>query len=211
MTFREEFSKRLRERRIEQGIEKQDDLGKAIGASVQAISGYEKAERLPNAEIVAKMAKALNCTADYLLLLEDSPNHESIDAATVTGLSARSIKELSFYASEECPIAAGTIIHEFIDSFLMSQAALHVAGCFDLWVAAVQKHADAEKGRPAIEAAFREWMAGGKKDMALMQRSSEKAFAIDNAESFEDVERYRLVRAFEAFLDELRGGLNGKH
>lgn len=47
MTFREEFSKRLRERRIEQGIEKQDDLGKAIGASVQAISGYEKAERLP--------------------------------------------------------------------------------------------------------------------------------------------------------------------
>lgn len=92
LNWRQEFGKRLQKTSLASGFSRQESFAKEVGISVQAVSMYEMGERSPTAETVAKMAKALNCTADYLLLLEDSPNHERSDSETVTGVSSRSIK-----------------------------------------------------------------------------------------------------------------------
>lgn len=84
LNWRQEFGKRLQKTRRASGFSRQESLAKEASVSFQAVGMYERGERLPNAEIVAKMANALNCTADYLLLLEDSPNHDSIGSETVT-------------------------------------------------------------------------------------------------------------------------------
>ena len=91
LNWRQEFGKRLKKTRRASGFS-QESLAKEAAVSFQAVGMYERGERTPNAETVAKMAKALNCTADYLLLLDDSPNHERSDSETVTGVSSRSIK-----------------------------------------------------------------------------------------------------------------------
>lgn len=92
LNWRKEFGKRLKKTRRASGISRQESLAKEADVSFQAVGMYERGERSPNAETVAKIAKALNCTADYLLLLDDSPNHERSDSETVTGVSSRSIK-----------------------------------------------------------------------------------------------------------------------
>lgn len=94
MDYRKAFGERLRERRIIQGYEKQEDFGKAVGLSVQAISGYEKGDRIPNAEAIAKMADALGCTADYLTLKDNAPTHQAEDIAVALSLSPKAVAVL---------------------------------------------------------------------------------------------------------------------
>ena len=82
LNWRQEFGKRLQKTRRASGFS-QESFAKEVAVSIQTVSLYERGERTPTAEIVAKMAKALNCTADYLLLLDDSTNHDSIGSETV--------------------------------------------------------------------------------------------------------------------------------
>ena len=84
LNWRQEFGKRLQKTRLASGFSSQESFAKEVSVSITTACKYEMGERIPNAEIVAKMAKALNCTADYLLLLDDSPNHERSDSETVT-------------------------------------------------------------------------------------------------------------------------------
>ena len=79
LNWRQEFGKRLQRTRRASGFS-QESFAKEVAVSLQTVSLYERGERSPTAETVAKMAKALNCTADYLLLLDDSPNHERSDS-----------------------------------------------------------------------------------------------------------------------------------
>lgn len=92
LNWRKEFGKRLKKTRRASGISRQESFAKEVAVSPHTVSMYERGEVSPKAEIVVKMAKALNCTTDYLLLLEDSHNHERSDSETVTGVSSRSIK-----------------------------------------------------------------------------------------------------------------------
>lgn len=43
------------------------ELARRSGLSVAAIQGYETGRRAPNAEQLGRLAKALGCSADYLL------------------------------------------------------------------------------------------------------------------------------------------------
>ena len=52
----------------------QDDVAKILGTTKQAYYRYEK-DVIPSAEIVKKIARAFNVSADYLLGLTDIPNN----------------------------------------------------------------------------------------------------------------------------------------
>ncbi len=56
-------------------------------------SGYVR----PDMSKLRAIAKALNCTTDYLLGLEDQPSHESADISVVTGLSDLAIQILKYH------------------------------------------------------------------------------------------------------------------
>lgn len=49
----------------------QSELGKLVGVSKQAISGWERGRRTPSADDLVKLCEVLNCSADYLLGLTD--------------------------------------------------------------------------------------------------------------------------------------------
>ena len=66
----ETFRQRLKEIRIELSL-KQKELGKKIGVSDACINRWENGVRTPNAENIISLCKALNCSADYLLGLND--------------------------------------------------------------------------------------------------------------------------------------------
>lgn len=42
-----------------------------IGVTQEAISGYERGDSMPKAEIILKLCSHFNCSADYLLDLTD--------------------------------------------------------------------------------------------------------------------------------------------
>lgn len=46
-------------------------LAEATGLSASSIGGYEREDQEPMANAIAKLAKALNCSADFLLGLSD--------------------------------------------------------------------------------------------------------------------------------------------
>lgn len=49
----------------------QEELAERIGVATLQINRYENSKNLPSGEIVAKLATALNTSADYLLGLTD--------------------------------------------------------------------------------------------------------------------------------------------
>lgn len=51
----------------------QDELGGLVGVAKQTVSNWENDRRIPRANELKKLCSALNCTADYLLELTDSP------------------------------------------------------------------------------------------------------------------------------------------
>lgn len=63
---------RLKSRRERLGLSQQE-LGDRVGMAYQAISRYEANRSEPSAETLAKMAAALEVSADYLLGLVDEP------------------------------------------------------------------------------------------------------------------------------------------
>ncbi|MFS7398537.1 helix-turn-helix domain-containing protein [Carnobacterium maltaromaticum] len=67
---------RLRELRKKHGLT-QTQLGKLINLSHVSISGYENNTRLPDAEILSKLADVLNTTTDYLLGRTNNPKKDT--------------------------------------------------------------------------------------------------------------------------------------
>ncbi len=64
------FAKRLRELREERGITKQK-LGEEIGTSGVSIGYYERGERVPDIDVLAKLAELFEVTSDYLIGITD--------------------------------------------------------------------------------------------------------------------------------------------
>ena len=99
-----EFGDRLRNRRVAAGFPRQQDLADAIGVTIASISYYESGARMPDAESLAKITQALDCTADYLTQREDAPSHALADIVEATGLSHEAIAKL-VSAEKEPPIS----------------------------------------------------------------------------------------------------------
>lgn len=51
----------------------QAELAQKVGIRRESIARYESGERIPNAEIAAKIAKELDCTVEKLLGTEATP------------------------------------------------------------------------------------------------------------------------------------------
>ena len=52
---------------------KQVELGAAIGVTDQTISNWEVGLRTPRADLLAELCKQLDCSADYILGIIDTP------------------------------------------------------------------------------------------------------------------------------------------
>ncbi len=64
---------RLRQVRLISGYS-QEKLSELIGLGSRQIWRYEKGETVPDADVLADIARALNVSADYLLGLTDEPH-----------------------------------------------------------------------------------------------------------------------------------------
>lgn len=67
------FAERLKALRDNKG-NTQNELGKHIGKSREAVSKYEIGEREPDLEAVASLSKYFNVSADYILGITDENN-----------------------------------------------------------------------------------------------------------------------------------------
>lgn len=67
------FGQRLKDRRKNCGL-LQKELAEMVGISNRNISSYESDDREPDYYILVKIAKALDCSTDYLLGIVNEPN-----------------------------------------------------------------------------------------------------------------------------------------
>lgn len=91
------FAQRLEEIMKKRG-KNQKDLSADVGVSPQTISYYVNDERLPDAEILCKIAQNLNVSADYLIGASNAPTPD-IDLQAIhskTGLSDKVISSLMY-------------------------------------------------------------------------------------------------------------------
>jgi DNA-binding Xre family transcriptional regulator len=58
----------------QQGIDTQRELAAAVGISENALSDLLKGKRTPGMDTVGALCKALKCTPNDILVLDDSPN-----------------------------------------------------------------------------------------------------------------------------------------
>ncbi len=65
------FSVRLKQLRISKNLSHRE-LALAIGVSNSTVSRWETAQRVPNIDEIAVIAKFFNVTSDYLIGLEDN-------------------------------------------------------------------------------------------------------------------------------------------
>lgn len=89
------FRKRLLQLRTEKRLS-QSKLAKQIGISPATIGYYENGDRLPDIDIVARIASFFGVTADYLLGFSNARTTERNmkTACEITGLSEESIKNI---------------------------------------------------------------------------------------------------------------------
>lgn len=64
------FAERLRELRLEKGLTQQE-LSKKINISTACINRWENNLRVPNIDSIIVLCKFFDCSADYLIGLED--------------------------------------------------------------------------------------------------------------------------------------------
>lgn len=106
------FGKRLTAAREAKGLTK-EKLGKVVSVHHSQIGRYEKGEASPSAEVLKKMANALNVSTDYLMNGSTSDlAQENIQDKTLINQFNR-ISELS----EDNK----TVVSKLIDAFLFQQ------------------------------------------------------------------------------------------
>lgn len=93
--LRKAFSQRLKELRTNMKLT-QEQFGKLVGASRGTISYYESMERVPDIVSIMNIAKATNCSFDYILgLSENRTTDMSIKSiCEMTGLSESIVKKM---------------------------------------------------------------------------------------------------------------------
>ena len=89
------FAKRLKELREENKLN-QKELAKEIGISSGSISYYEKAERLPDIEVISMIADRFKVSTDYLIGISGfkSPDMEPQAICEYTGLSEQALERI---------------------------------------------------------------------------------------------------------------------
>ena len=103
------FSERLKKARLEKGYSK-SDLAKEINVHYSQIGRYEEKGAQPSADILAKLANALEVTSDYLM------NGTSDDLAN----SSLTDKELlnQFKMIEKMTEEKKSVVKIFLDAFI---------------------------------------------------------------------------------------------
>lgn len=77
MEWRKKFSSRLINRLYILRMTQQD-LAKKSGLTEISISRYVNCKRTPNADSIVRIAKALNCTTDYLIMVDICPDRTEL-------------------------------------------------------------------------------------------------------------------------------------
>lgn len=52
----------------------QEQLGGMVGVTKQTVSGWEHGKRTPDSDMLAKICRAIDCSADYIIGLSDMPS-----------------------------------------------------------------------------------------------------------------------------------------
>lgn len=94
MGTKEIFAKRVNELRKAKGIN-QAQLAERVGVSKTSANLYESATRAPDIQVLARYAKVLGVTSDYLLGLSDNRTQGNAAIGDKLGLSDESIEMLS--------------------------------------------------------------------------------------------------------------------
>jgi len=92
--FMNTFGERIKSRRKKVGLKRQQDLADLCGVSLQSINYYESGTRLPDVEVLHKLATHLECSSDYLIQLEKAATHDKANVAEQTGLSGEAVEIL---------------------------------------------------------------------------------------------------------------------
>lgn len=66
------LKERIKSRREALGLS-QTDLARSVGLTPQAVSAYENGVRRASGDVIAAIADALDCSADYLLGRTENP------------------------------------------------------------------------------------------------------------------------------------------
>ncbi|PVD49397.1 transcriptional regulator [Terrimonas sp.] len=107
--MKQQLSDRILEARKKKGISQQD-LGKVAKVHFSNVGKYERGEAIPAADILNRIAKALDVTVDYLLngTLQD----KSADAINDEELLSQ------FRKIEQLPAEKKKLVKEFLDAFI---------------------------------------------------------------------------------------------
>ncbi len=99
MATSEIFAERLRELRNDNGVSLKD-LANSLDTTAQSLSLYERAERTINIDLLYKIAKYFNVSADYLLGLTDNKTFDITVKAICeyTGLNDEAVESLANFA-----------------------------------------------------------------------------------------------------------------
>jgi transcriptional regulator with XRE-family HTH domain len=108
--MKQQLSGRLLEARKNKGISQQD-LGKAAKVHFSNIGKYERGEAVPAADILNRIAKALDVTTDYLL--NGTMQDKTADAISDEELLSQ------FRKIEQLPANKKKLVKEFLDAFIL--------------------------------------------------------------------------------------------
>ncbi len=97
METKEIFARRIVELRTEKGLG-QSQLAALVGVSKTSANLYESASRVPDIQVLARYARVLGVTSDYLLGLSDNRTADAAAIGDRTGLNDDAIECLEMYA-----------------------------------------------------------------------------------------------------------------
>lgn len=76
-------------------------LAKKIGITPQSLSLYENAERVPNIEVLYKLAKYFNVSSDYLIGLTDCKDPKKCKDTGICSWMANQLKNITLVAIDK--------------------------------------------------------------------------------------------------------------
>ncbi len=100
-------SDRMQQRRQFKGLTQQE-LAHQLRVSQQQIARWENAANDPTGDVVARLARALDCTTDWLLGLVDQPHAQ----ARMRELSADEQQLIDLYRQRRLPDIIIRLVHE---------------------------------------------------------------------------------------------------
>lgn len=107
--MKQQLNDRILDARKKKGVSQQD-LGKAAKVHFSNIGKYERGEATPAADILNRIAKALEVSTDYLL--NGTSHDKSADAINDEELL------LQFRKVEQLPSDKKQLVKEFLDAFI---------------------------------------------------------------------------------------------